>query len=434
MSTNCQDLKSMIPQLVLATSISLEIEKDLREIFYRSRTFPVRASPSLPIMAADPIHRYERLIARQRFLLRLIGIDSYDPHFRIHLLTAGVVFLATLFLVISLYDLYHFRADRFNFVFVLITIFFATIGIARISVHLCYRGLLSTLLEETYRTYRAVRLSDTRQQRILHWYTRLFERAVLLYSATFMGTAVIGAFLPLGIYLATGERVLPYGVVIPYVNETSRQGYAMNYAYQVSCIVWTPPGLIASECMMFALVLNICIQYDLLAVQLLDLDELIRRPKEDGTRSRLIARQLRNIVRDQQRLMRFIGNIEQSHTIMSGVEVLSLGMQIVITLFVVQLSLWLPGLALIPTFSLQLFLFCLLGTVIEHKGDTFADAVYSVAWHQLSPADQRIFRLLLLVSQQPKTLTCGRTTRVSLKLFVNMSQKFYSIFMMLRSF
>uniref|UniRef100_A0A182NZ49 Uncharacterized protein n=1 Tax=Anopheles dirus TaxID=7168 RepID=A0A182NZ49_9DIPT len=383
-------------------------------------------------MAERPIQRYDRLIARQRFLLRLIGLDSYDPQFRIRAQTVVLVVLAALFFVISLYDLYHFRDDLFNFVYVLITIFFATIGFGRISVFMGYRTLLPTLLDQTYETYRVARTGDAREQRILRWYTRLFERASNVYAFAFIGTSLVAAVLPVGVHLLTGEWVLPYGVVLPYVAGASREGYALNYAYQVSCILWTPPGLVACECMMFALVLNICIQYDLLAVKLLDLDELLRQPDSGGTRDSLIARQLRTILHDQQRLMRFIDDVEQSHTIMAGVEVLSIGMQIVITLFVLQLSLWLPGLVLIPTFTLQLFVFCLLGTVIEHKGYSFADGVYSVAWHELSARDKRIFRLLLLAAQRPKTLTCAHLTRISLNLFVNMSQKFYSIFMMLR--
>ncbi|XP_035900263.1 uncharacterized protein LOC118506771 [Anopheles stephensi] len=98
-----------------------------------------------------------------------------------------------------------------------------------------------------------------------------------------------------------------------------------------------------------------------------------------------------------------------------------------------QFSLWIPGLVLIPVFSLQLFLFCLVGTIIEQKGEKFSDGVYNLTFNELSREHKQIFRLLLLCSQQPKTLTCARMTRISLNLFVNMSQKFYSIFMMLRN-
>ncbi|XP_050070732.1 putative odorant receptor 83c [Anopheles maculipalpis] len=382
-------------------------------------------------MVEHPIYAFDRLIKRQRFLLKLIGIDSYDRQFCFNKLTVMVICLASLFFVISLYDLYLFRNDVFNFVYVLITIFFATIGIARIAVFLCYSNVLAVTLAQTYHTYRLVTEEGEREMSILAWYTKLLQRAVDAYTIMFIGTSIAAGILPLGIYLLNGERVLPYGVVLPFVDHASQKGYELNYLYQVSCIIWTPPGLVASECMIFALVLNICIQYDILAVQLLDLDALIR--SHDLTREALISKKLRAILHGQQRLIRYISNIEDSHTVMNGVEVLSLGMQIVITLFVMQFSLWIPGLVVIPAFSLQLFLFCLLGTIIEDKGVKFSDGVYSLTWNELSRENKQIFRLLLLSSQQPKTLTCARMTCISLNLFVNMSQKFYSIFMMLRN-
>lgn len=252
-------------------------------------------------MSEHPIHTFDRLIKRQRLLLKLIGIDCYDPAFRIHSLTFMLVCLALTFFVISLYDLYLFRDDLFNFVYVLITIFFATIGIGHISVFLLCSKLLAELLEQSYRTYRLV-VDDQREQRILQWYTRLFQRAVDGYTLVFIGTSVAAGLLPLAIYLLSGDRVLPYGVVLPFVDPDSLVGYELNYIYQVSCIIWTPPGLVASVCMLFGLVLNICIQYDILAVKLQDLDELIRSPHPH--RDAMIGCKLRSILRNQQRLIR----------------------------------------------------------------------------------------------------------------------------------
>uniref|UniRef100_A0A182S5C0 Uncharacterized protein n=1 Tax=Anopheles funestus TaxID=62324 RepID=A0A182S5C0_ANOFN len=381
-------------------------------------------------MVEHPIYAFDQLIKRQRLLLKLIGVDSYDPKFRFHGLTFLFVCLALFFFVVSLYDLFLFKNDMFNFVYVLITIFFATIGLGRISVFLVYSKVLPNLLLQTYYTYQVIK-NDERELRILGWYTQLFQRAVNGYTLVFIGTSIAAGILPIGIYLMTGERVLPYGVVLPFIDPSSQTGYELNYIYQVSCIIWTPPGLVASECMIFALVLNICIQYDILGVQLQDLDELIR--SQGPMREVMIAQKLRTILHGQQRLFSFITTIEDSHTVLSGVEVLSLGLQIVITLFVLQFSLWIPGLVLIPAFTLQLFLFCLLGTIIEDKGVKFSDGVYNLTWNELSLGDQKIFRLLLLSSQQTKTLTCARMTPICLNLFVNMSQKFYSIFMMLRN-
>uniref|UniRef100_A0A182JA45 Uncharacterized protein n=1 Tax=Anopheles atroparvus TaxID=41427 RepID=A0A182JA45_ANOAO len=379
-------------------------------------------------MSDHPIQTFDKLIKRQRLLLKLIGVDSYEPRYRMHALTLLFIGLATLFVLVSLYDMVYFKGDMFNVVYVLITFFFATIGIGRIAVFVSSSGALQDLLAESYRTYRQVPAGDVRAQHILRWYTRLFRLAVDGYTWTFLGTSVAAGLLPAAVYLLTGERVLPYGVVLPFVEPDSNRGYELNYLYQVSCIVWTPPGLVASQCLTFAQVLNICIQYDMLAVKLADLEELVRAQEHHH-----VARKLRELIRDQQRVESFVAKIEETYNVLSGVEVLSLGLQIVITLFVLQFSLWMPGLVMIPLFSLQLFVFCALGSVIQQKGESFSAGVYAISWHELPRHEKQIFRILLLRSQTPKKLTCAQMTDINMNLFVMISQKFYSIFMMLRS-
>ncbi|XP_058127669.1 putative odorant receptor 83c [Anopheles ziemanni] len=371
------------------------------------------------------IATFDKLIQRQRYLLKLLGLDSYDPNYRPNIRTAVVLCLAALYVVISMYDLVHFSDDLFNFVYVLITFFFATIGIGRLTVYLSCGDALQFLLAETYRTYRMVR-EDEREQRILCWYTNIYRWAAGIYARIFLASCIMMGLGPLVRFLVTGEQVLPFGVVLPFVDSNSGLGYVLNYLYQLSCIVWTGPGLVASHCLALALVVNICIQYDILAVKLADLDEVILSHADD-----LVARKLRDIIRDQQRVERFVGVIEATFRQLSGVEVLSLGLQVIITLFVMQISFWIPGLVMIPLFSGQLFIFCALGAAIQHKSESFAAGVYRLSWHELPRLEKQTFRIMLQRSQNSQKLTCSQISDINLNLF--MSQKFYSIFMMLRS-
>ncbi|XP_058127668.1 putative odorant receptor 83c [Anopheles ziemanni] len=374
------------------------------------------------------IATFDKLIQRLRYLLKLLGLDSYDPSYRPNIRTVIVLCLAALYMMISMYDLVHFSDDLFNFVYVLITFFFATIGIGRTTIYLSSGEALQFLLAETYRTYREVR-EDEREQRILCWYTNIYRWAVDTYARTFLVTSIIMGLGPLINFLVTGEQVLPFGVVLPFVDSNSGLGYVLNYLYQLSCILWTGPGLMSSYCLTLALVANICIQYDILAVKLADLDEDILSHADD-----LVARKLRDIIRDQQRVERFVGMIEATYRMVSGVEVLSLGLQVIITLFVMQISFWMPGLFMIPLFSGQLFIFCALGAAIQHKSESFAAGVYRLSWHELPRREKQTFRIMLQRSQNSQKLTCSQISDINLNLFVTMSQKFYSIFTMLRSF
>ncbi|KFB38890.1 AGAP000226-PA-like protein [Anopheles sinensis] len=359
-----------------------------------------------------PIATFDKLIQRLRSLLKLLGLDSYEPNYRPNFRTAIVLCLAALYVGITMYDLVHFKDDLFNFVYVLITFFFATIGIGRVAIFLTCGDALQFLLAETYRTYREAR-ADEREQRVLWWYTNIYRWAVRTYARTFVVTGTIMPLIPLLRFFVTGELVLPFGVVLPFVDVNSGLGYVLNYIYQVSCIVWTAPGLVSSYCLTLAQVVNICTQYDLLAVKLTVLEEHILAHDDD-----LVARKLRHLIRDQQRVERFVAKVESTYRLLSGVEVLSLGLQVVITLFVEQFSLWIPGLAVIPLFSGQLFIFCALGAAIQHKSESFAAGVYRLSWHELSRREKQTFRIMLLRSQESQKLTCVHIHDINLNLFV----------------
>uniref|UniRef100_A0A1S4HC94 Uncharacterized protein n=1 Tax=Anopheles gambiae TaxID=7165 RepID=A0A1S4HC94_ANOGA len=59
--------------------------------------------------------------------------------------------------------------------------------------------------------------------------------------------------------------------------------------------------------------------------------------------------------------------VERVYSPQAIVEVLSLTFHLVMTLYVMRTSIWLPGLFLIPLCTIQLLIFCIPGTLIELK-------------------------------------------------------------------
>uniref|UniRef100_A0A6E8W786 Uncharacterized protein n=1 Tax=Anopheles coluzzii TaxID=1518534 RepID=A0A6E8W786_ANOCL len=59
--------------------------------------------------------------------------------------------------------------------------------------------------------------------------------------------------------------------------------------------------------------------------------------------------------------------VERAYSPQAIVEVLSLTFHLVMTLYVMRTSIWLPGLFLIPLCTIQLLIFCIPGTLIELK-------------------------------------------------------------------
>ncbi|XP_065088818.1 putative odorant receptor 83c [Ochlerotatus camptorhynchus] len=273
---------------------------------------------------------------------------------------------------------------------------------------------------------------DGSERLVIIKYTRQLKRSVLFYSVMFMGGVALTGILPLVVYLWNGDKILPFGIVIPFINPETTDGYELNYLYQVSYMFWAPPGLTASQNFYFALAFNICIQYDVLVLKVRNLDEMIAK-NGDGELNGKIREGLTNIIQYQQRLVNFISDLEQLYAFQTLVEVACNAIQIIITLFVLHIDMWFPGYLVIIVSTFQLLLWCMLGTLIDVKSDVFTDQIYNISWHNMAKEDKKIFKFMLEMSQQSQKLSCGRIMTVNMNMFVAIYKKIYTIFMMLQN-
>ncbi|XP_039441223.1 odorant receptor 67d-like [Culex pipiens pallens] len=374
-----------------------------------------------------PLQEFERIATANRWVLKLLGVDIFNPDFRYSTATWVICSLACTFILVTGYDLYRFRNDVFNFAFALVTLGYAVIGVSRLWFLLGSPAAYSQIFAESKETYRQE--SSERSREVQQKYTRLLKQCVVLYSGCFLGGSIMAGLLPFAVYWWTGQKVLPFGVILPFTDPDTMEGYQLNYLYQVSCIAWTPPGLTATQNMYFALVFNICIQYDVLQLKLEDLDVLIK----DTAEYSVIQQKLVEIIHCQQHLSAFVTEIERIFAVQMFIEISSMAMQIVVILFVEHIGLWIPGYLAILVATFQLLIFCALGTFISIKADLFAESVYNVSWHQIRIPEQQSIKFMMAKSQQSLLLTYGGMLPLDMNLFLSVYRKIYSIFMMLQN-
>ncbi|XP_062538466.1 putative odorant receptor 83c [Armigeres subalbatus] len=374
---------------------------------------------------------FQRIVHRQQLTLRIIGCDLFDVNFKISATTVCIFFLASLFMTISLIDLYLFRDNIFEFIFVLVTFFYGVIGCGRLGFLLTHSSIASKLLIEAKLTYEQTSHEDC-EQKVLIRYTNILKHCAMLFKTVFLGASALTMLLPLIIFFINGSRILPFGVVLPFTDPESVEGYRINYIYQVSCALWTPPGLTASQNMYFALVFNVCIQYDLLILKLRDLDDLINH-NDDGMPDADIHQKIIDIIQRQQQLINFVTNIEKLYAKPTLIEVVSNGLQIVMTLFVLHVDFWMPGYFIMIIATFQLLLSCFLGTLIDMKSELFTKEIYNLSWNLMKTSDQKTLKFMLAKSQRSLMLSCGGMMTLNMNLFLNVYKKIYSIFMMLQN-
>ncbi|XP_001847967.2 putative odorant receptor 83c [Culex quinquefasciatus] len=364
---------------------------------------------------------FEKITGWQLWVLRLMGCGAYEPNFRISFATLVILFLAGAFVVITIFDLFLFQNDVFNFTFALVTLSYAVIGCTRLGFIIFHPNPYSAAFQEAKQTY-LLASSDERDQQVLQHYTKLLKQCISMYSIAFLGGSVGTAFLPLIVYLWNGEKILPFGVVIPFTDLETSLGYQLNYMYQVSCILWTPPGLTASQNIYITLVFNICIQYDLIFIKLDELDQLAVR-NIDGTLDKEVEQKFIEIIKYQQRLNQFVAEVENRFTVQIFVEISCNALQIVVTLFVMEIDTWIPGYLVITVATFQSFLYCILGTLIDMKTELFTEKIYNVAWHRMRTSEQNNIKYMLSKSQQSVLLTNGGMLPMNMNLFLAVYKK-----------
>ncbi|XP_053699224.1 putative odorant receptor 83c [Sabethes cyaneus] len=377
------------------------------------------------------LEELERIIYWQQWILKLTGIHIHSADFKFGFMTWITILTAAFFTGIHIVDMYLFREDLFNFTFVLVTFCYCAIGWARLWVGFKESKSISSLVSIAVAAHRNGSVGGF-EQNILNSFTKLLKQAVIIYTVLFLGGCTVCVLLPVVIYLWNGNVLLPFGVILPFVDSSTRTGYQINYIYQVICTLHFPPEVAATQNMYFVLVFNICIEYDMLVLKLSELDEMINNNIE-GSLNDSIHNKLVDIIRYHQRVNEFVSKLEELFSHQLFLEITIDALQIVFTLFVLHIDFWMPGYLVILVATFQLFLYCLLGTLIEIRTDLFSKRIYTVNWHKLMKREQKIAQFMLLASQKPRHLTYGRLMQLNVNFFQSIYRKIYSVFMMLQN-
>ncbi|XP_058447993.1 odorant receptor Or2-like [Malaya genurostris] len=399
---------------------------ETRELFERQAAWFDQSSK---MVKQKYLLELENILDKQHIILRMLGLDVYTSGYSFSFLPILFILSLAAFMVFSVTDLYIFRGDTFNFSFVLATFFYGVIGCARIGFALRYPEKAAHALQVAVETYRLTS-SNHRELEIFQKYTKRLKRAVVMYSALFVGSSVFAMLLPLVVYLWNGQKMLVFGVIVPFVDPESTEGYEINYMYQISVMLWAIPALTVSQNIYFAMVFNICIQYDMLIVKLEELDVLIKNSDAENTNS-TIYRNLVQIINYHQRLINFVLEIEDFYSLQIFIEVSASALQIVLTLFTLNTAIWIPGYLMIVISTFQLLVVCVLGTMIDTRSESFTGGIYNISWRRLPKAQQRLVQFSLANSQKPRLLTYGGVTPLNMNLFLTVYQKIYSVYMML---
>ncbi|CRK98951.1 CLUMA_CG012053, isoform A [Clunio marinus] len=332
-------------------------------------------------------------------------------------------------MAIIFYNLYLFHDDFIRCCFMLTIFFIAIQGFTKVYTLFRYKiGILAMVArcETIMMKYNYPKVNEIFEKwMLITWY--LF----VLLAVTFCTAGVLAAIYPIIVYLITGTKFLHFGYQLPWLQWDGRYGYLCNFVFCcIATFLYALP-LSATVCIYLLFVLIVLAQYDMLEVFIEELDESIVS-NDNGRNAKLIKSQIKRIAENYIEICDFVKAYNNTYQLVIFVEVGCLIGESTICLYANATDIFFPGILIIFTCAFQIFLPCVLGTILIIAGDNFYDNLCKIHWNLLSIPDQHSFILLLISSKTSEVITIQMNV-LHLETFVAIYKSIYSYFTLLMS-
>lgn len=167
------------------------------------------------------------------------------------------------------------------------------------------------------------------------------------------------------------DLTLPYGIYLPWVDEKTPFGFAVNLGYQTVQTILVVSGFSALQ---IATELFIVVAICLCEIIIIKFEQLERLVKDGGGTCSSYVKQDKKIldcVKRHQVLLQFLQDCEVVYSNLNAVAFLCYDFQIIMLLFVVINEIYLPGYVMIALATLIILAICLVGTIVQQKVSDF---------------------------------------------------------------
>lgn len=207
-------------------------------------------------------------------------------------------------------------------------------------------------------------------------YTYILARFMFV---SFYGAGALALLYPMYSIFVLNELLLPFGFVIPGVNYTTHPGFEINYVHHIVQVVFVCTGLGAAFMFFIIIVLNVCLQMDIICVKLnllanhiygadngnlqdVDFTEIIKLHQQ--ALKYIIYVPNNACIHYHSSLFSIISQLEDIFCVQYLIDAVSIEFQVILCLYVALTDFWIPG----PYIMLEvlgfLFIDCLYGYVI----------------------------------------------------------------------
>lgn len=232
-----------------------------------------------------------------------------------------------------------------------------------------------------------------------------------------MAAGIVLCVCPFVVGVLLDQKFLPNATHMPLLDHSKSPGYEINYCFACYVIYLALTGLCATESyFVFHVVLSIG-HLKMLQEMLSDLNDVIGSKDQNQKEERFKGKMTEFLFEHQEhfRLTRSFGELFSMHNF---VMVVGASVIIVCSLVILVDEFWLLGFVMVFIGFWQILFITLLGTAYETSCEEFEKSTYSVNWYLLAPKQRKAWRLVIQMSQNPRSIPIGRIWKANLNSFI----------------
>ncbi|XP_068152526.1 putative odorant receptor 83c [Drosophila tropicalis] len=387
-----------------------------------------------------PSESFKGIMRFVRFIGKILGADIYVPNYRFNVITTIVTAIITIYISFTVFTV----IEEMNWMFGLQAC--CMIGSAVQGVNKLYTGVstsrqvydLMQIITGIYEEYEietdpeGLELYDDSYKDILWQSLHRTKRSLIATAISYIlamfgmvGTPLIAGFV-------TGNRYMIMHFRIPGVDPSGQIGYILTQSAHALCICCGAFGLYAGDICIIIYLLQSFIFADILRLKVRSLNLFVEEQSEDKYKQ--ATKMLTNIIEWQQKYQSFVCDCNDVFYSMVSVQITTSAVCIVLTIFVTLTTEWLAAYPYLICIIPNMYLYCILGTLLENCNDDIMYEIYNISFYNLSAEQQRMVLFMLAKSQRPETIQLLGVLPLAVSTALAITKNIYSITMMMVQF
>ncbi|XP_053668459.1 putative odorant receptor 83c [Anopheles marshallii] len=272
-------------------------------------------------------------------------------------------------------------------------------------------------------------------ERIIGIVLLIMKVTTVLYTSSLL----IFALYPAYMYFVVGVKVPIFPLYVPGIDIYSAYGYGMTNTCHMAIAVYGCLGAIASDNLFMMFVLHFVTYVELFRIECEqfqdDLKEVDERCERHMPEYQSFCRQrMRDLYQYHQKVILYIESLQECYQSICVVQVGNCSFSLMFNLFLALTTDWYATYGFMFISWFQLFIYSLLGTIMQLMNDRLMRYIWNLPWYMLPSDEQKRFIFMLSRSQLPAEMVVQSVGPLNMETFTDIMQKVYSAFTMMYSF